>query len=39
MKRAWQVKVQGYAAFTMIIMDDEDSPEAACRAMFGGRLE
>jgi hypothetical protein len=36
--KAHTVKVRGYAVFTMILTDDE-SPEAVCRRVFGGRLE
>lgn len=40
MKRAWQVKVKDCAAFTMILMTEEDdSPEHICKQIFGDRLE
>lgn len=38
MKRAWQVKVVGFAAFTMICMESDDDPYETCRAIFGDRL-
>lgn len=37
MKRAWQVKVEGYPPFTMVMME-EANPLETCRAIFGDRL-
>jgi hypothetical protein len=39
MKRAYTIKVIGFAPFTMLIMEGEESPEDLCRAIFCERLE
>lgn len=41
MKRAYTIKVIGFAPFTMLIMDADTSAAAEhiCRCIFGDRLE
>lgn len=39
MKRDYLVKVKGYPAFTMVMLELDDDPEHVCRAIFGERLE
>lgn len=39
MKRRWTVKVKGIPPFSMGGLEDGESAEVVCRAIFGDRLE
>lgn len=37
-KRAYDVKVEGYPVFRMLMMHGDESAEHVCRAIFGDRF-